>query len=179
MSSTLVRGGIAALAVALTALAGSALGIADPWPVVLVLAVVLVPGGTTLGRVGAVLVGAVLGWVAIAVQAGFLPSTAASKLLVSVGAVVIVVLVAAATSERLPLWAGLAGYAVFAGTYLPTFEASPTAFLSDSPVAFVSVLLAIAIGAVAGVLADLLAPVGATPRPFSPGVVAGSPEEAH
>lgn len=178
MSSTLVRGGVAALAVALTALAGSALGIADPWPVVLALAVVLVPGGTTIGRVGAALVGAILGWVAIAVQAGFLPASSASTLLVSVGAVVLLVLVAVATAERLPLWAGLAGYAVFVGYYLPTFEASPTAFLSESPVAFVSVLLALGIGALAGVAADLLAPTDAPARPFTSGVAAASPEEA-
>lgn len=156
MTRTLTRGGAAALAIALAAFLADTLGITDPWPVALAVAIALVPAASPTGRLAAAVVGAILGWVALALQAALLPSAASSTALLGVLVVVVVTGVAAVSGERLPLWAGLAGYALFTAVYLPLFEATPTAFLSESPVALVTVLLAVGLGALAAAATDLV-----------------------
>jgi hypothetical protein len=52
---------------------GSAIGITTVWPVLLGVAVGLAVWPLSLGRVGAYVLGAVVGWVAMAMYAGFLP----------------------------------------------------------------------------------------------------------
>jgi hypothetical protein len=44
----------------------------------------------------------------------------------------VLTLLAAVTNGLLPLWAGLAGYALFAGYYGPIYADSPTTFAADA-----------------------------------------------
>ncbi len=156
-----MRGAVVAGAAGLVAAVPTLLGLSSPWPVLLVAAVALARP-LRPGAIGAVLVGAGAWWLGIALRAGLLPDATSSLVIAAIAAVAICVAVAAATGERLPLWASLVGIAAFGGIYEPTFAADPTHFLTDSVVALGAVVVAVGIGTLAAVLADLLA---ATPAP--------------
>ena len=160
MIRTVVSGAVVALVAAAVAAWGDVLGITTFWPLLLAVAVGLAVAPVTLGRTIAIVVGAVTSWFVLALRAGFLPDVAAARAVAVVTAIVVLTVVAAATKGRVPLWAGLAGYAAFAGLYEPMFAANPTAFLTESPVALLVVLLSAGLGVVAATVADLVA----TPR---------------
>lgn len=157
MARAALIGAVVTLLAAVLAVSGGALGITTVWPVLLAVAVGLAAGSVTLGRIGAYTLGALASWLAIALAAGLLPQTGLADAVALTVGLLLVTVVASVTGGRLPLWAGLAGYAAFAGFYEPTFAANPTLFLTESPVALLTVLLAGALGfAIAG-LAQLLA----------------------
>ena len=157
-SRILIRGAVLALVAAVLALAGGALGIDTLWPVLLAAAVgVAAASSLSVGRGVAFVGGALVGWVAMAIQAGLLPDTAAAQAIVVVLGVALITAMAAATADGAPMWAGLAGYALFAAYYEPIFVADPTAFVSDSTSAMVTVLMATALGFAAALLGDLIA----------------------
>ena len=156
MTRTVLTGAVIALLAAGLAVAGSALGIVTLWPVLLAAAIGLAGGHVTLGRVAGFVVGAVTAFVAMAVQAGLLPALPAAEAVVVAVAVVTLALIAALTGDRIPLWAGLVGYAAYAALYEPMYAARPTAFLAEAPVALLTVLLAAALGAAAATLAEFL-----------------------
>ena len=87
-------------------------------------------------------------------RAGLLRDTVSGEMIATVAAVAIVTIAAAASRERLPLWAALVGIGAFAGVYEPLFAAEPTLFATESPLAFASVVVATGIGALAGVLGN-------------------------
>lgn len=164
MARAALIGAVVTLLAALLAVGGGALGITTVWPVLLAVAVGLAGGPLTLGRIIAYLLGALAGWSAMALAAGFLPQTGLADALVLAVGLIVLTIVAAVTAGRFPLWAGLAGYAAFAGFYEPTFAANPTLFLTESPTALLTVVLAGALGfAIAG-LAELLS-AGVSDRP--------------
>jgi hypothetical protein len=156
MARTAIIGAVVALLAALLAVGGSVLGITTLWPVLLAVAVGLAAGHVTLGRVIAYVVGAGTSWVTAAIGAGVLPQTALSDVIVVILGIAILTVIAALTADRVPLWAGLAGYAAFAALYEPLYAANPTLFLSESPVALVTVLLAGALGIAIATVAELL-----------------------
>ncbi len=145
MNRTLVRGGVVALIAAVVAFAGPMIGITTVWPALLAAAVGLA-AVTTIGRAGAFVAGATVSWFTLAIRAGFLPDMAASRALAVIAAIALLTGLAVATRDRLPLWAGLAGYAAFAGLYEPQFAAAPTSFLVESPIALLVVLASAGIG---------------------------------
>lgn len=145
---------VAAMAVG-AILAGGALGLDHAWPVLLAAAVGLAAGPARPGRIAAYVTGATAAWLGAAAGAAALPQTAGARGLVVGAAVATLAAVAAASRQRLPLWAGLAGYAAFAALYQPMYAARPTAFLAESPAALQSILLAGALGFLAPLLADL------------------------
>ena len=149
--ATLIRGAIVAGAVALAVVLSTVIGLSSPWPILLTAGVAVVRPARP-GPIGALLVGAAAWWLAMALRAGVLPDTTTSAVLAAVLAVLVSTVVAAATGDRMPLWAGLAGSALFAGLYEPVFADSPTAFLAESPLAFGSVVVAVGIGALAAAL---------------------------
>ena len=161
MTRTVLSGAVIALLAAVLAVAGSALGITTLWPVLLAAAVGIVGGRVTVGRMAAFVIGAAASFVAMAVTAGVLPAVPAAEAVVVVVGVLVLTAIASVTGDRVPLWAGLAGYAVFAAYYEPAFADRPTAFLAEAPVALVTVLLATALGAAAATLVDLLSTRGA------------------
>jgi hypothetical protein len=153
MRRTLLAGLLLAVLVVLLAAAGDLLSLAVTWPVLLGAAVALVPGTGIAGRIGALLVGALAGWIAYALRAAVLPDLGVSVGISLAIAVLVVTAAAVASVERLPLWAGLTGVAAFAGLYDAAYRASPTDFLAQSTVALTTLLLAVALGAAGGMLA--------------------------
>ncbi|TVR22092.1 MAG: hypothetical protein EA387_09200 [Nitriliruptor sp.] len=156
MARTALIGAVVALLVALVAVGGAPLGITTIWPVLLAIGVGLAARPVTIGRIAAYAVGTAAAWAAIALGAGALPQTASADAIAVLAALAILIVLAAVTADRFPLWAGLAGYAAFAGYYEPIYAANPTLFLSESPVALLTVLLAGAVGFAIASLADLL-----------------------
>jgi hypothetical protein len=156
MARTAIAGAVVALLAAVLAVTGSAIGITTLWPVLLAVAVGLAAGHITLGRVAAYVLGTVFALIAAAVGAAALPQGGLSDAIVVVLGVVLITAVAAVSSNRLPLWAGLAGYAVFTGFYEPIYAANPTLFASEAPLALISVLLAGALGVAIATVAELL-----------------------
>jgi hypothetical protein len=155
MARTALTGAVVALLAALVAVGGSALGITTIWPVLLAVAVGLAAGYLTLGRVAAYVIGLAISWLMAALTAGVLPQMAISDAIIVLATVAILTVIAVVSADRVPLWAGLAGYAAFAGFYEPIYDANPTLFLSESPVAFATVLLAGALGVAIATLAEL------------------------
>ena len=142
---------IALFAGALAALGGP-LTLESVWPLLLAAAVALVPGGRLLGRLLAFVTGLAAAWVAFALRAGVLPDIPAGRAVFAAVGVLMVVAVVAATGARAPLWAGLAGMAIYGSTYHPIFNASPTDFMTQSVATLTSVALAAGIGAAAAML---------------------------
>jgi hypothetical protein len=156
MARTVILGAVVALLAALLAVVGSPLGITTLWPVLLAVAVGLAAGHVTLGRVVAYVLGTVVSLVAMAVSAAALPQTGLSDAIVVVLGVVLLTVVAVVSGGRAPLWAGLAGFVAFAAYYEPIYAANPTLFLSEAPVALITVLLAGALGIAIATVAELL-----------------------
>jgi hypothetical protein len=163
MARTAIAGAVVALLAAVLAVIGSAIGITTLWPVLLAVAVGLAAGHITLGRVAAYVLGAVFSLIAAAVGAAALPQGGIPDAIVVVLGVALITAVAVVSSNRMPLWAGLAGYAAFAGLYEPIYAENPTLFASEAPIALVTVLLAAALGVAIATVAELLT-AGATER---------------
>lgn len=153
--STLLRGvvvaGVAALVIALP----SVIGLDSPWPLLLAAAVAFARP-TRPGIAGAFVTGAAAWWLAMALRAGVLPDAVWSEVVAAALAVGVCTIAALVSSERMPLFAGLAGIAAFAGIYEPAFAEAPTQFLSESPLAFGAVVVATGLGFLAATLVDML-----------------------
>lgn len=156
MLPTLLRGAVVAGAAGLVAALPDTLGLTSPWPVLLVAAVAFARPMRP-GPIAAVLVGAVAWWVAMALRAGVLADTTSSRVIAAVVAIAVCTAVAAVSRERLPLWASLVGIAVFGALYEPMFADEPTKFIAQSTLAMTTVVVAVGIGALTALVADLLA----------------------
>lgn len=178
MIRTVLGGAVLAVFAGLLAVGGDAIGITTVWPVLLAAAVGIAAAGGAAGRVGGLLAGAVVGFVAMALLAGFLAQTAASNALVVVLAVVVLTLLAALTRGAVPLWSGLAGYVAFVGLYEPIYEAAPTAFMTDAPVALGTIIVATGVGALAAMLAQAGASAVSSADPLAVKSTAGTPAAA-
>jgi hypothetical protein len=161
---TLICGAVLILIAVVLALTGSTIGITTLWPVLLGAAIGFAAAPVSFGRVAAFVTGALVSWVAMAVLAGFLPAAPSARAIVAAGAVLLLTLLAALTGNRVPLWASLVGFAAFAALYEPLYAATPTAFLTESPTALLTVLLAGAVGLIAAELGQLLSSAGAPAR---------------
>ncbi len=155
MLPSLLRGAVVAGAAGLVAALPDTLGLTSPWPVLLVVAVALARPMHP-GPIAAVVVGAAAWWIGMGLRAGVLADTTSSLVIAAVVAVLLCTAVAAVSGERLPLWASLVGIAAFGGIYEPMFAAEPTRFMSQSLLALATVGVAVGIGALTGVVADLL-----------------------
>lgn len=106
----------------------------------------LAPDRTPLVRVGGFAIGFVVAWVGYLVRAAMLPDSAGGRA-VAVGLVVLVcVLVAAATADRVPLWTLLLGTAAMAGAFEFSYAAAPPEALGNSLTAATTVLFNVALG---------------------------------
>lgn len=152
---TLLRGVVVAGVVALVIAVPSIIGLSSPWPLLLAAAVAFARP-IRPGIVGAFLTGAAAWWFAMALRAGVLPDAVWSEVVAATLAIGVCVLAAMVSSERLPLFAGLAGIAAFAGLYEPAFAESPTHFLSESPLALGAVVVATGLGFLAASIVDAI-----------------------
>jgi hypothetical protein len=112
----------------------------------------LVPDRTLVERLVGFAVGFGLAWIGYGLRAGMLPDTATARALVVFGVITIAMLFCVATGSRVPLWSTLVGMAALVGAYEQTYAASPSLFMTDSPTAATTVLLACAMGVVGSVL---------------------------
>jgi len=112
----------------------------------------LVPDRLAAARLGGFLTGFASVWIGYALRAGVLPDIPMGRAIAAAVVVAIVTLVAVATANRLPMWAGFVGVATLLGSYETTFAATPTSFVSDSMTAVTTSLLAAAFGFLVTVL---------------------------
>lgn len=112
----------------------------------------LVPDRSLAERIGGFLAGFGLAWIGFAVRAAMLPDTSAARALVVFVLIIVAMGVSLASASRLPLWSLLVGAAAMVGAYEQTYADSPSLFLTDSPVAATTVLLAVAMGIVGTML---------------------------
>jgi hypothetical protein len=129
----------------------------------------LVPDRMAAARLGGFLTGFIAVWIGYALRAGVLPDIPMGRAIAAVVVVALITIVAVATADRLPMWAGFLGAATLLGSYETTFAATPTSFVSDSMTAVTTSLLAASLGFLVAVL--LGEPGKAEPAPEKPDVV--------
>jgi len=145
-----IRGAILALFGALTVGLGDFLGLDLDQVALLGVAlggvIGLVPDRSQTERIVGFLAGFSLAWVGFAVRAAVLPDTGTARAIVVFVVIFAAMLISMASASRLPLWSLLVGAAVMVGAYEQTYAASPSLFVTDSPTAATTVLLAAAMG---------------------------------
>jgi hypothetical protein len=153
MRNNIVGGVVLAVVAALVVGLGQVLGL-DLQHVALIGAALggvlgLVPDRTPAERIGGFLVGFVVAWAGFAIRAAVLPDTASGRAVAAFLVVAMCMIVAAGmtvTPARLPLWSMLVGVAAIVGAYEETYTNAPSQFLSESPTAATTVLLAVSLG---------------------------------
>jgi hypothetical protein len=156
MDSRIVKGAVLALFGALTIGFGHLFGLeldqVALLGVTLGAVVGLVPDRTLGERIVGFAFGFVLAWMGYAIRAAVLPDTATARAIVVFVVIAAAMLIAVASQGRLPLWSFLVGSAALVGAYEQTYAASPSLFLTDSPVAATTILLAVAMGVIGSVI---------------------------
>ena len=121
--------------------------------------VALVPDRSPLMRLVGFLAGLVVAWVGYLLRAGVLPDSAGGRAVTVALVLGLCVVIAAASMDRIPLWATFTGAAAMAGAYEYTFAAAPPEVVSTSMSTATSLLMTAALGFL---LVSLLAPREAT-----------------
>ena len=106
----------------------------------------LVPATTPLGKLGGFGLGFAVSWMAFAIRAAVLPDSTTGRALAAFLVILICAVVAAFSAGRVPLWSSLVGAAAMVGAYETAYSASPSTFLTTSPEAATTVLLAAGFG---------------------------------
>jgi hypothetical protein len=115
----------------------------------------LVPHRPAWGKVAGFLVGFVVAWIGFALRAAMLPDSPAGRAVAALLVVALIAVVSSASRGILPMWSGLVGAAAIVGAYESVYTDAPSQFLSESPGAATTILLAVALGFFA---TSLLAP---------------------
>jgi hypothetical protein len=131
----------------------------------------LVPNVPSLGKLGGFALGFVVAWAAFGVRALLLPDTTAVLALAAFLVILLCGVVAALSTGRMPLWSALLGVAAVAGAYENAYTISPPQFLTTSPLAATTVLLAAGFGFVGVTLVGTFAKAADAP----PAVAIGGP----
>ncbi len=156
MNSRVIKGVVLAVFGALTIALGHVFGLDLDQVALLGLtlgAVIgLVPDRSLVERMIGFAVGFALAWIGYGLRAGMLPDTATARAVVVFGVIVVAMLICVATGSRIPLWSALIGMAAMVGAYEQTYAATPSLFVSDSPTAATTVLLACAMGVIGSML---------------------------
>lgn len=113
----------------------------------------LVPDRTPLLRVAGFAAGFVAAWLGYFMRAGLLPDTAGGRAVAIAVVIALCVAVAAATFNRVPLWATLLGAGALAGGYETIYTAAASEVVTTSVSAVTTVLLTVAVGFLAAGLA--------------------------
>jgi hypothetical protein len=176
MRRTLIAGGLLALGAALLADHGGHLGIEATrtamYGVALGAVLGLVRDGGPAGRAGSFAAGFAFAWVGYALRAAVLPDIPMGRAVAAFLVIGLVTVLAAATRDALPLWAGLLGAGTFAAAYEQAFTTTPTAFATESVTAATTVLLAAAAGYLVAVVVRESEPAaGPVPAPEPPQVI--------
>ena len=117
----------------------------------------LIPHRYSWGRITGFLVGFVAAWIGFALRAAVLPDSSNGRAVAAFLVVALCALACAFSQGRLPLWSALLGTAAIVGAYEEIYTNAPSQFISESPEAGTTVLLATAFGYLAtSVVYDLL-----------------------
>ena len=117
----------------------------------------LIPHRYGWGRISGFLLGFVAAWIGFALRAAVLPDSSTGRAVAAFLVVALCALACAFSSGRLPLWSALLGSAAIVGAYEEIYTNAPSQFISESPEAATTVLLAAAFGYLAtSVVYDLL-----------------------
>lgn len=108
--------------------------------------VALVKHDPPWGKLAGFIMGFVVTWIGFAVRAAVFPDTSVGRAWTAFFVVAVIGLVCAFSARHLPLWSALVGAAALVGAYEETYTAAPSQFLTDSPGAATTVLLASAFG---------------------------------
>lgn len=162
MGRRLASGGLLALVAALIIGLSDALGL-DLQHVALLGAALggalgLVPHTPDWGKPVGFLVGFLVAWIGFALRAAVLPDAASGRAVAAFIVVAVLAVIGVVSAGRLPLWTGLIGAAAIAGAYELVYTEAPSQFLTDSPAAATTVLLASALGYLATSLLPQPAP---------------------
>lgn len=106
----------------------------------------LVPHRPAWGKVAGFLAGFVLAWLGFALRAAVLPDSSSGRAVAAFVVVALIAVVTAVSRGRLPLWSGLVGAASVVGAYESVYTNAPSQFLTESPGAATTVLLAVGLG---------------------------------
>ena len=154
---TLLAGLLVAVSITILALAGGALGIAEPWPVLLVVGAGLLVGVPrlrhALALVSGITIGAATAWTAVSV----LPDVAVGRAIAAAVGVVLITVVTVATRGRLRFGMQLVGWAAMtalAGTAASAAAVGPRA--SDLVRSMVALLVASGLGLLVAQVAQLV-----------------------
>ncbi|MCA1781265.1 MAG: hypothetical protein ABR500_12100 [Dermatophilaceae bacterium] len=118
----------------------------------------LVPHRYSWGRITGFLVGFVIAWIGYALRAAVLPDSSNGRAVAVFLVIALCALACGLSMDRLPLWSALLGVAAIVGAYEAIYTSAPSQFISESPEAATTVLLAVALGYLAtSVVHDWLA----------------------
>ena len=106
----------------------------------------LVPHDPPLGKLGGFVLGFATAWMAFGIRALLLPDTPSGRAVAAFLVVLTCGAVAAASVGKVPFWSTLVGAAAIVGAYETSYTSSPSAFLTGSPQAATTVLLAAGFG---------------------------------
>jgi len=106
----------------------------------------LVPADPPLGKLGGFALGFAMSWIAFAIRAAVLPDSTTGRAVAAFLVIAICGAAAAVSAGRVPLWSSLVGAAAMVGAYETAYSSSPSTFLTTSPAAATTVLLAAGFG---------------------------------
>lgn len=108
--------------------------------------VALVPDRSAAGRLVGFLVGFAAAWVAYLLRAGVLPDSLGGRIVAVVLVLVVCVVTAGATFNRVPLWATLVGAGAMVGAFEHLYAAAPPEVVANSVSAATALLMTSAVG---------------------------------
>lgn len=166
MRTSLLAGGIVAVAATLAVLVGAPFGLElDTYALIGVAmgaVVALVPVGRPGLRLAGFASGVLFAWIGYLVRAALLPDTVSGRAAATFLVLAVCAVIAALASGRIPAWSTLAGAATFFGAYEATFAAAPPEVATTSITAVTAVALTAAIGFLA---ASFVAPMAQDDTP--------------
>jgi len=137
----------------------------------------LVPHDPPLGKLGGFMLGFVSAWTAFGVRAALLPDTTIGRAVAAFLVILICGVGVALSAGRVPLWSALIGAAAIVGAYETSYTAAPTQFLTASPQAATTVLLAAGFGFIGTTLVNILIKGAEKLPPHVPPAVPSSDQE--
>jgi len=117
----------------------------------------LVPHDPPLGKLGGFGLGFLLAWIGFGLRAALLPDTTVGRAVAAFLVILLCGVAAAVSAGKVPLWSALLGAAAIVGAYETAYTTAPTEFLSTSPQAATTVLLAAGFGFVGSTLITMFA----------------------
>lgn len=101
-------------------------------------------------------IGMVVAWVGYGLRALVLPDSAGGRAVAALLVVLVTSGIIALSAERIPLWSGLAGIVAMVAGYERAYTDAPSAFLTESPSAFTTMLVGIGLGFFAATVGEVL-----------------------